>query len=94
MKSVIVTLASLGVVTFVLVKNLQDKRKRELKESFNKIIKLCKDEYYECKCECELVNDLPTTPEPSPECHSTMLLGNSTCSSRGSFTLINEQKTS
>ena len=89
MSKVIVGVASVIVVSFVLVKNMKYKRQKELKESLQKIVELCKEEYY--YDECELVNYLESrTPSPSPVPEMETLLG-SKCSTPLSFTMVNER---
>lgn len=77
-------LCSVSVIGFILFKNMRDNRQKELKESLQRIVELCKDEYY---TESILINNLPKSRSPSLEL-STMLLVDSSKSS--SFTMINK----
>lgn len=81
MKSVVIVSAS-SCIAFIIYRIHHNRRlKRELKESFDKIIDLCVNR----ELTPELINELPTSrsPSPSPPSNNT-----TTCSSRGSYTFI------
>ena len=80
----LIGLCSVSVLGFILFKNMRYKRQKELKESLEKVVRLCKDEYYTTTI---LINDLPQSRSPSPEL-TTMILS-SNCSTPNSYTMIN-----
>jgi hypothetical protein len=89
MNKVIIGVTSVAIVSFVLIKNMNFRRKKELKESLQKIVELCKEEYY--YDDCELVNYIESiTPSSSPVPEMETLLS-SKCSTPISFTMVNER---